>query len=574
MKPLYAVSASVGSGKTRAAVEYMARPDCSTQDFVYVAPTIKLLNQTAHQLRTALQKQDAIRNVHLIHSESRDDESASAAREALDVINEKPTGLGRVVFLTTKTFLRILSHIGDPSRWALILDEAFAPVTFITYHLGPRPEEGLEYFREMFRIDTDDNHRVVPRLGQGALVQEIASGNLEQCGQKHQGQSSLAQEVSNPAMRCELVVTPSTRCVVDLAAGLPMADPVAKLTCSELRFASYLTPEYFGAFREVVFLSALFDHTVLHHLWTRGFGVRFIEHPWFVAGRLRDVHVEQGPMIAVGHLLHRNDRASKHNLLSNRQTGKPREKSRGDRVLDTLVQTAAEFFKGSPFLLQTNNGAGYGPGGASVPHNAVAIPVVSHGLNNFMDTDNVVALAVTNPNPQEQEWVQSRTGLTKDEVLKAHRIHTVYQAIGRSSIRSIERASARKVFLVAGCDDAMLLHRLFRGSTWIGQVGDQASLTTMRDARSEPGAMTLVAGAITAYLETLPLDVKAISSRSVKAQVAPDLPSSTWTEAAKMVSAESVDWRKDGHSFRRVAFTDFFVLTDHDQCAETHTMHL
>ena len=492
MKPLYAVSESVGSGKTRAAVQYLAQPGYSTQDFIYVAPTIKLLNQTELQLRTVLEKQGAIRNVHLIHSESRGDEGASAAREALEVINAKATGLGRVVFLTTKTFMRILTDIGDPSRWALILDEAFAPVTFITYHLGPRPEEGLEYFREMFRIDPDDNHRVVPRQGQGNLVQEIASGNLEQVGQKYQGQSALAQEVSNPAMRCELVVTPKSKCVVDYAAGIPMADCHTKPTCSELEFASYLTPEYFGAFQEVIFLSALFEHTVLFHLWTRGFGVSFIKHPWFAAGRLRDVHREQGPMIAVGHLLHRDDRASKHNLLSNRQTGQPGDRSRGDRVLDALVETAAEFFKGTRFLLQTNNGTGYGQGGANVPHHADAIPVVSHGLNDFMNVDNVVALAVTNPNPQEQRWLQSRTGLTKDEVLKAHRIHTVYQAIGRSSIRSIERATVRKVFLVAGYEDAMLLHRLFRGSTWIGQVGDQASLKAMRDARSEPGAMMMV----------------------------------------------------------------------------------
>ena len=197
-------------------------------------------------------------------------------------------------------------------------------------------------------------------------------------------------------------------------------------------------------------------------------------------------------MIAVVHFHHRDDRASKHNFLSNRQTGQPGDRSRGDRVLDALVETAAEFFKGTRFLLQTNNGTGYGQGGANVPHHADAIPVVSHGLNDFMNVDNVVALAVTNPNPQEQRWLQSRTGLTKDEVLKAHRIHTVYQAIGRSSIRSIERATVRKVFLVAGYEDAMLLHRLFRGSTWIGQVGDQASLKAMRDARSEPGAMMMV----------------------------------------------------------------------------------
>lgn len=70
MKPLYAVSTSVGSGKTVAAVQYMVRPEASTQDFIYVAPTIRLVNQTEQLLRRTLESQHSIRSVHLIHSES------------------------------------------------------------------------------------------------------------------------------------------------------------------------------------------------------------------------------------------------------------------------------------------------------------------------------------------------------------------------------------------------------------------------------------------------------------------------------------------------------------------------
>ena len=97
----------------------------------------------------------------------------------------------------------------------------------------------------------------------------------------------------------------------------------------------------------------------------------------------------------------------------------------------------------------------------------------------------------------------------------------------------------------------------------------------MRDAQSEPGAMMVVAKKIAIYLDSLPPNASEISSRSVKAQVAPDLPSSTWTEAAKMVTAASVDWRKEGHSFRRVTFTDYFESpSGHDQYAESHMVNL
>lgn len=548
MKPLYAVSTSVGSGKTVAAVQYMVRPEASTQDFIYVAPTIRLVNQTEQLLRRTLESQHSIRSVHLIHSESNTVDGYGAAREALLTINEQPTGLGRVVFLTTATFIRILSSINAPSRWYLILDEAFAPVSFINYHLGPQPEDGLSYFQELFCIDTSDNYRVLPAAGKACLVDEVSLGQVDHCGQRHLGQQQLAQAVSNPAIRCELVVPRG----IKLEDGDETLDTSALTGSRSLLFASYITPELFGLFKETIILSALFEHTVLHHLWSRCFGVRFIAHPWFSHERLRDVHKEQGPWVAVGHLLHQSDKASKHNLFSNRHTGKPGETAQGERVLDHLVNLGAQFLKGSRYLLQTNNGTGYGAGSALLPDGAHPIPVISHGLNDFKDTDNILALAVTNPNPQEAEWVQTRTGLTKDQVLQAYRIHTVYQAVGRTSIRAGQQPPRKKVFLVAGYEDARLLHQLFQGSTWLGQVGDQPPLKTVRDGVSEQGTMNQLAQAINDYLDHLDPDIQSLSSRSVKASVAPECAQRTWTEAARMACMSNAVWRKDGHRFRRL----------------------
>lgn len=554
MKPLYAVSTSVGSGKTVAAVQYVARHEACTQDFIYVAPTIRLLNQTEHLLRSTLASQASIRNVYLIHSEACLDDGYGAAREALLTINEQPSGLGRVVLLTTATFIRILSSINDPSRWCLILDEAFAPVSFINYHLGPQPQDGLNYFQELFCIDASDNYRVLPATDRSGLVDEVALGQVDHCGQRHLGQQQLAQAVSNPAMRCELVVPRG----IKLADGDGVFDTSALTGSRSLLFASYITPELFGQFKEAVILSALFEHTVLHHLWSRCFGARFIAHPWFSQERLRDVHQQQGPWVAVGHLLHQCDRASKHNLFSNRHTGEPGETILGERVLDHLVSLGTHFLKGSAFLLQTNNGTGYGAGAALLPDGAHPIPVISHGLNDFKDTDNILALAVTNPNPQEADWVQTRTGLTKDQVLQAYRIHTVYQAVGRTSIRAGHQTPRKKVFLVAGYEDARLLHQLFQGSTWLGQVGDQPPLKTVREGVSEQGTLNQLAQAINDYLDNLDPDILTLSSRSVKASVAPECAQRTWTEAARMACMSNAVWRKDGHRFRRITFQDFF----------------
>jgi len=80
------------------------------------------------------------------------------------------------------------------------------------------------------------------------------------------------------------------------------------------------------------------------------------------------------------------------------------------------------------------------------------------GTHEFQDHDNVAALAVTNPNPQEALWIMDKTGLDRDQTQKAFRLHTTYQAVGRSSIRKAEATSDKKVFLTADLSDALMLH--------------------------------------------------------------------------------------------------------------------
>lgn len=115
--------------------------------------------------------------------------------------------------------------------------------------------------------------------------------------------------------------------------------------------------------------------------------------------------------VYVGHLLHPEDRSSRYNLDRNIEDGSPNQMEQGKRVIDQLVNLSAEYFHGQAFLLQTNNNYGYFSGSALMPPNAVKFPASSHGLNEFQDHDNVAALAVTNPNPQETRWLMEKIGL-------------------------------------------------------------------------------------------------------------------------------------------------------------------
>jgi hypothetical protein len=228
-----------------------------------------------------------------------------------------------------------------------------------------------------------------------------------------------------------------------------------------------------------------------------------------------------------------------------------------------LVKITAEHFKPSRFLLQTNNGYGYAKGSPLMPTNAERIPASSHGLNEFEDYDNVAALAITNPNPQETRWIMDMTGLGIDETLTAFRIHTTYQAVGRSSIRKGDPTNDRKTFLTAGSNDAWLLHQIFEGSTWLGQVGDMKSLTQLSMATKSGTLEDRLGFQIWTYLDTLPEATSRASSRSIKTALNPGCSSSTWTRAVGLAAGDSNGWALEGQAFvRRDAVSFGFTVED------------
>jgi len=578
VRPLtaHALSAAVGSGKTRAAVAHMANPANARRNYIYVAPTIELGAQTTESLRVALGKAvgPVVRNVHLINSSTVE---GKARVEALRSINEVYGEDGCVHVLTTQTFLDILSGITRPELWSVILDEAFSPATFDTFPLGKDVRKDWEYFSEVLTVDHEQGHRILPRAGMKDTVGALADGRFSVAGGRLAGLQGIARAVSNPAARCELVVTPRVAALIN---GEPLPPKRGKKagteeTTSVLEYASYIDPGYFQGFREVLFLSALFEQTVLYHLWTKALGVTFKRHPDFPSEMLRDTHGEQSRFLAVGHLLHREDSSSKDSLSRNLLTGKTGEKVQGQRVLDHLVRTAAGHFGEQQFLLQTNVGTGYEEGKALVPTKAIPIPMFAHGLNKWQHVDNVVALGVTNPNPQQLTWVKERTGLSSKAVTQAFRIHTIYQALGRCAIRNIDQTTSSKTVLTAGADDAKFLYQLFAGSLWLGQVGHTPCIraTEAAVARKEDGKTVGLSKAILGHLGGLPLEVNQISSRGLrgemtnpakvtlehKVQIAgfEGVSDRTWASAVYLACSSGSGWKRGGQSLVRTTAADY-----------------
>lgn len=252
------LSAAVGSGKTRAAIAWIASPANAARNVLYVAPTRVLIDQTAADLRRAIAQAEGqtVRNVHQIHTGNV--EGGQVKVEALQSINEAEEFDGVVRLITTQTFLALVSKIRNPERWTVILDEAFSPATFETFHLGVDALKGWEHFCELFTVDQrpGQGHRILPREGRRTMVEEVAQGDYSTAGDRFKALEEVARAASNSAIRCELVMTDGAQSILkgERPTKRTKRGEPDRETGTALQFASYVDPVAFSGFREVLFL--------------------------------------------------------------------------------------------------------------------------------------------------------------------------------------------------------------------------------------------------------------------------------------------------------------------------------
>jgi len=97
-----------------------------------------------------------------------------------------------------------------------------------------------------------------------------------------------------------------------------------------------------------------------------------------------------------------------------------------------MVKAAKDLFRDKPFLWMGNKSIQTCPFGTK---QAIRLPNVPHGLNQFDHIHNVVVLSASNPPPAHFKFLETR-GVSPDQVRIAIQGSSAYQAIMRSSIRS------------------------------------------------------------------------------------------------------------------------------------------
>jgi hypothetical protein len=202
-----------------------------------------------------------------------------------------------------------------------------------------------------------------------------------------------------------------------------------------------------------------------------------------------------------------------------------------------MISTAADTFKGEPFLLHVNKWVKQTS--TKLPPNATVVPVDLRGLNAYKDFQGLASLAITHPEPGIASWMQDFLAMPLGDIYHAYRIHRIYQAVGRI-LR--DRADHRiRTVLVPGYDDARFLHELYEGSEFLGQIGSlpplEARAREERVAEKARGEPVTHEGRLRQYLKTLPGEC--VSVREV--QRALQIPPTSWKRISSSLRDPSSD---------------------------------
>jgi len=390
------VSAPCSTGKTRSACKYIAA-NWDIFNHLYVAPSLKLLNETSEQLQKAGVEATVI---------SSDTHPKRVKRAIIEHLKSAPD-YGAVLLITWSAYVD-LPYFNRRSFWEIIIDEVPQVDRFYRLML-PHNSEFITDRLEIFPTN-------YPGL---SLVKANNIGKLKRLldaprDDVHEVFRELFRDVLSPN-KCVYVDVESWNRVAEDGDISKQDDE------NTIFFLSILKPD---PLRDAVLLGANVADSMLYH-WFAGLGVRFIEEKGIVSG-LRQVPADLGERLRISYFV-----PGKHFSKSLSRT----EANGGGILSDKMDELALKEFGEEPFIYIANNGRK-----SEIVDNApnmIRAPVVSNGLNTLQHINNIYFSAALNREPKHFRML-SDLGLSSELVHQATSHETCHQGVMRTSLRNPE----------------------------------------------------------------------------------------------------------------------------------------
>jgi hypothetical protein len=441
---IYTLPSPGGSGKTYTIAREAHRLALQGQRVLIAQPTIDLIEKTlADEIEVLSPQVDC----KAIHSKCSD----NVLRDVKYRLMKQEDDLGPQGQITLITHAELIKIQGleDREDITLYIDEVPAAEKCLLHNLF-----------ETHQLLTD-NINVVPQGPIYGRVYASDEDSLEQIA-RNKTKDDLWKELFDTAW---ILLSDAWEPYVNM-------EQYQKLLQGEARqiiFHCVLRPEVLQGYKRVTIAGANLEDSILYHLFTQQ-GVTF-KVDKSLTNKLRYNSHQRGDLITVCY-------AFPGFWSKRKQTLKSVTDDDSATNLDRVIDASKKLFAKESFLWLANKSVPSCPFGTK---NAIRLPNVPHGFNQYGNVHNVAVLAASNPSPAHFAFLKSR-GLTADQIRIGIHASGVYQAVLRSSIRS--QSDEPKNIIVPDFETADYLANMF----------PDASLTQSILAFQEGLSQNLLAG--------------------------------------------------------------------------------
>lgn len=419
-----------GAGKTHKIVNRGCELASRGENVLIVQPTKELINKT---VESELLMRPNIPSYKVIDGDTVGSGSvASALTEYSKLVassySKQMTSEGHIVF-TTHQSLPYVRYFEQKHKWHVLIDEAPQIPGYSNYkvpHTHPILTDHIELepYNAIYSRLIGDDEDALKELGINEQDDEI----LERF-------SDTARTIINE----------HSESYVNTERFTKLRDGGA----TKLDIHSILLPSFLEGFASVFMAAANFEDTAIFHIW-REFDVTFVKDIDFT-NSLRFQRHENGGLITIFYALD-GPWSKRLQTTTWKQCG-------DETTLQLLVSAVAEKFENTRFVWQGNKDLLESPFKA----NAERLPNMPHGINSYLNVNNIAFLSALNPTPDHCAFLKDCFGFDRDTVQKMFYYSVAYQSVMRTSIRDPQNDQP-KTIIVPDVGLAEYLQSLFPGS--------------------------------------------------------------------------------------------------------------
>lgn len=422
------VDAECGRGKTYSTCQWI-KQGVGMRNQMYVAPTTALLEQTSAQL-------DNLRLPHTIISHKT--AAGSVRKEVIDYLKTCKAS-GHILLVTWSAYAD-LPYFHRRENWAIYIDE----IPQVDQFYNPLLPFNYHFLTEYISLGDPINETL-------SSVHVNDEGSL-----RHHLERDVWRDEAYKPFHSILsdALSGSKDLFVDTASWsrvVESADISQTLDKNRIYFISMLNP---SLFQGTTILGANVKKSMLYAWLTEYHGVEFQDHPG-ISRNLRP------PMDMKG-------RARISYFSGNRWSKARRDKAidSGETILAQMEKEIVDLAGQNEFLLVANNDY---KGKLTKLPNAVRIPVVSKGMNEFTDHTMIVHLPALNREPKHTKML-NHIGISSETIAQSTAYETLYQNVMRTNLRIPDSKQVVDIIVPSKGEADFLVGML--GEAEVRKVGD------------------------------------------------------------------------------------------------------